>query len=209
MVFCLREQTDAAAQLHRGELQQWLSRGPPCPCRYVECLSLVRLPLSPQQTRQLHDSLNENLRHPKPDIQAGASAALKAFLLAYEPDSSPAALERTTEKYLDGLHDPNVAVRRGCTAALGALPQHLCVPLAAQLIKGLAEAVLVRPSSNNAQARQCTRHSSRMLDCKEDTLTGLHSRSRGSAQHPWLPLLLSSSECWLRASRSANQQCST
>lgn len=73
--------------------------------------------------------------------------------MAYEPDSSPAALQRTTEKYLGGLHDPNVAVRRGCTAALGALPQHLCVPLTAQLIKGLAEAVQVSQSSH-AQPRQ-------------------------------------------------------
>ena len=34
---------------------------------------------------------------------------------------------------------------RGCTAALGTRPQHLCLPLAAQLIKGLAEGF---PSSN-------------------------------------------------------------
>ena len=177
-----RKRTDPAARLHQQELQRWLSCGPQRPCRYIECLSLVRLPLSPEQTRQLHDSLDENLRHPKPDIQAAASAALKAFLLAYEPDSSVAALQRTTEKYLGGLHDPNVAVRRGCTAALGALPQHLCVPLAAQMIKRLAEAVQVSPSSS-AESWQWTVHSAQTLNRKEDTSTGLHSCYRGGAQH--------------------------
>lgn len=120
-------------------------------CRLIECLALAELPLSTAQHKQLHASINENLRHPTASIQTAACAALEAFAHTYLPASdahaTSEAVKHTTEKYLAQLQDPNVAVRRGAAAALGCLPPWLLTPLGVQVLSGLATATEVSTTS--------------------------------------------------------------
>lgn len=112
-------------------------------CRLVECLALAKLPLTPAQHKQLHSSIDENLRHPTASIQSAACSALAAFTATYMPTGDAEAINRTSDKYLGLLTDPNVAVKRGAAAALGALPTWLLEPLSRQILAGLAAATQV------------------------------------------------------------------
>lgn len=113
----------------------------------MECLALAELPLNPQQHKQLHISIDENLRHPTASIQAAACSALAAFSDAYLPASDAAAtadaVKRTSEKYLGLLTDPNVAVKRGAAGALGSLPPWLLTPVGSEALTALAAATEV------------------------------------------------------------------
>ncbi len=113
-------------------------------CRLIECTSTAGLPLSPKQQTQLLTTLNDNLGHPKMEIQAAAVPALRAFLQAYVITTGPAAPQQVTQKYLSSLQDANVAVRRGSAMALGVLPRWLLLSRAHEVIKGLASATQVR-----------------------------------------------------------------
>ncbi len=112
-------------------------------CRLVECLALAKLPLTPAQHKQLHSSIDENLRHPTASIQSAACSALAAFTATYMPTGDAEAIKRTSDKYLGLLTDPNVAVKRGAAAALGALPTWLLEPLSRQILAMLAAATQV------------------------------------------------------------------
>ena len=105
---------------------------------------MAQLPLTPSQHRQLHTSIDENLRHPTASIQSAACSALAAFAASYITTGDAEATKRTTDKYLGLLTDPNVAARRGAAAALGALPTWLLQPLSRQVLAGLAAATEVR-----------------------------------------------------------------
>ena len=111
--------------------------------RLVECIALAKLPLTTTQHKQLHTSIDENLRHPTAAIQTAACAALAAFAASYISTGDQEAVHRTSEKYLALLTDPNVAARRGAAAALGALPCWLLQPLSHQILAGLAAATQV------------------------------------------------------------------
>ena len=109
-----------------------------CYCRLVECLALARLPLTELQHKQLHSSIDENLRHPTASIQTAACSALAAFAATYIRDGDADSVQRASNRYLGLLTDPNVAARRGAAAALGALPSWLLMPLSRQILAGLA-----------------------------------------------------------------------
>ena len=110
----------------------------------MECTALARLPLTAPQHQQLHTSIDENLRHPTASIQTAACSALAAFAAAYITSGDADSVQRTSDKYLGLLADPNVAARRGAAAALGALPVWLLQPLSRQVLAGLAAATEVR-----------------------------------------------------------------
>ena len=107
-------------------------------CRLVECIALARLPLTEPQHKQLHTSIDENLRHPTASIQTAACSALAAFAATYIPNGDADSVERASNRYLGLLTDPNVAARRGAAAALGALPSWLLKPIRRQVLVGLA-----------------------------------------------------------------------
>ncbi|KAL0043717.1 hypothetical protein WJX82_009809 [Trebouxia sp. C0006] len=140
------------ARLYRGKGGE-LMRG--AVCRLVECLALAKLPLKPAQHKQLHSSIDENLRHPTASIQSAACSALAAFTATYMPTGDAEAVNRTSDKYLGLLTDPNVAVKRGAAAALGALPKWLLEPLSRQILAGLAAATQVEedPDDRDAETR--------------------------------------------------------
>ncbi|DBA68172.1 TPA: hypothetical protein ACH3X2_013907 [Trebouxia sp. C0005] len=140
------------ARLYRGKGGE-LMRG--AVCRLVECLALAKLPLTPAQHKQLHSSIDENLRHPTASIQSAACSALAAFTATYMPTGDAEAINKTSDKYLGLLTDPNVAVRRGAAAALGALPTRLLEPLSRQILAGLAAATQVEedPDDRDAETR--------------------------------------------------------
>lgn len=113
-------------------------------CRLVECIALARLPLTQPQHKQLHASIDENLRHPTASIQSAACSALAAFAATYIPNGDADSVQRTSDRYLGLLTDPNVAARRGAAAALGVLPSWLLKPLSRQILAGLASATEVK-----------------------------------------------------------------
>ena len=122
-------------------------------CRLVECIALAEVPLTASQHKQLHASIDENLRHPTATIQSAACSALAAFATNYIPSGDGASIQRTSDRYLGLLTDPNVAARRGAAAALGALPAWLLKPLSRQILAGLAAATEVRWMFSSAQDR--------------------------------------------------------
>lgn len=123
--------------------------------RLVECIALAKLPLTGPQHKQLHASIDQNLRHPTASIQTAACSALAAFAAAYIPHGDAESVERTSDRYLGLLTDPNVAARRGAAAALGALPPWLLKPLSRQVLAGLACATEVRYASHTDGHRDC------------------------------------------------------
>ncbi|CAL0300262.1 unnamed protein product [Lupinus luteus] len=90
--------------------------------RFIECISVSKVALPEKIKRSLHDTLNENLRHPNSQIQNAAVKALKHFVPAYLHSSDKKGTNDVIVKYLNMLSDPNVAVRRGSALAIGALP---------------------------------------------------------------------------------------
>ncbi|KAJ9523802.1 hypothetical protein QJQ45_020006 [Haematococcus lacustris] len=81
------------------------------------------LPASAAQHGKMREALEENLRHPQLAIQSAAVRAIGKYTRAYIVSAAEVAgFERTFDSYLARLHDPNVAVRRGCAAVMGVLP---------------------------------------------------------------------------------------
>eukprot|EP00884_Botryococcus_braunii_P022550 jgi/Botrbrau1/897/Bobra.0167s0018.1 len=140
------------ARLYRGKGGE-LMRG--AISRLIECCSKAELPLSLQQQHKSSEAINENLRHPNAEIRAAAAAALRAFASAYWRVGSKGVSEHAAPKYMEGLLDANVAVRRGYAMALGALPCHLLLPHAPALLPALAAATQVQadPEERDAEGR--------------------------------------------------------
>jgi hypothetical protein len=92
--------------------------------RFIECISIAQISLPDNIKQTLLDNLNENLRHPNPQIQSAAAEALKQFVSAYHgvKDDGKDDKGNITMKYLALLNDSNVAVRRGSALAIGVLP---------------------------------------------------------------------------------------
>lgn len=110
-------------------------------CRLVETTSAAGLPLSDEQQQCLYAQLRDNLRHPAPEIQASAAAALAAFAGHYLPHTAPEAQQQLVQQSVAALEEAgNVAARRGGALALGALPRWLLQPQAAAVLAALAAA---------------------------------------------------------------------
>jgi len=101
--------------------------------RFIECLSLCRLPLTVKQQVKLLDSVDACLKHPKEEIQEVAAAALGALTRSYFPvgPSGPSdrLQKRVVDKYVDILRtEDNPAASRGYALGLGRLPKKLLAP---------------------------------------------------------------------------------
>ncbi|EFJ45543.1 hypothetical protein VOLCADRAFT_94333 [Volvox carteri f. nagariensis] len=110
--------------------------------RLVERCAGVGLELSAQQHAKVLETLDENLRHPQQYIQTGAVAAVRAYARAYlagDPRAAAAFRTRYQDAYLTRLHDPNVAVRRGYSLALGSLPAQLLRPVLEEAVDALVD----------------------------------------------------------------------
>ncbi|KAJ4774444.1 Tubulin-specific chaperone D [Rhynchospora pubera] len=90
--------------------------------RFIECMSLSKIPLTEKIKKSLLDTLNENLKHPNFQIQSGAVDALKHFIPTYLASSSDKIIQDIVSNYVKLLDDLNVAARRGAALALGVLP---------------------------------------------------------------------------------------
>ncbi|KAL2632493.1 hypothetical protein R1flu_003972 [Riccia fluitans] len=125
-------------------------------CVLIECTANLRVLLPPKVEKVLHDSVDENLKHPNSDIQACAVAALKAFIAGYLLPASAPAIARTTSKYLQILkNDPNPAAQRGAALALGALPYDLLHPSWKEVMDALCAAIRLKgnPADDDAETR--------------------------------------------------------
>jgi tubulin-specific chaperone D len=102
-------------------------------CRFIECLSIARVPLTvPQQVRLL-DSLDACIPHPSEDIQEQACKALSALMRSYFPvgakGPSDRLQKRVVDKYAKEVRTSiNPAATRGFSLALGHLPAKLLAP---------------------------------------------------------------------------------
>lgn len=125
-------------------------------CRLVETTAAAGLPLSDEQQQCLYAQLRDNLRHPAPEIQAAAAAALAAFAGHYLPHASPEAQRQLVQQSVAGLEEVgNVAARRGGALALGALPRWLLQPQVAAVLAALAAASVPEeaPEARDAETR--------------------------------------------------------
>eukprot|EP00873_Tetraselmis_striata_P016212 jgi/Tetstr1/436476/TSEL_025304.t1 len=140
------------ARLYRGKGGEIMRAAA---CRLLECTAKAGVPVTPAQRKKLLDSLDEQLRHPNAEIQEGAAAALHAFTRAYMADGSAAAVKRTSGKWIELLHDANVAVRRGCALALGALPAPLFTPSREEVLRALCGALEIEedPEQRDPESR--------------------------------------------------------
>ena len=110
-------------------------------CRLVQTTSAAGLPLSGEQQQCLYAQLRDNLRHPAPDIQAAAAAALAAFAARYLPHAAPEAQQQLVQQSVVALGEVgSVTARRGGALALGSLPRWLLQPQAAAVLAALAAA---------------------------------------------------------------------
>ncbi|KAK7848916.1 tubulin-folding cofactor d [Quercus suber] len=123
--------------------------------RFIECISSSHLSLPEKIKRTLLDTLNENLRHPNSQIQNAATNALKHFFGAYMVAADTGGTGDISSKYLQLLTDPNVAIRRGSSLALGVLPYELLAKRWRDVLLQLCSATAIEdnPDDRDAEAR--------------------------------------------------------
>ncbi|KAM3740428.1 hypothetical protein ACB098_08G098000 [Castanea mollissima] len=123
--------------------------------RFIECISSSHLSLPEKINRTLLDTLNENLRHPNSQIQNAAINALKQFFGAYMVAAATGGTGDISSKYLQLLTDPNVAIRRGSSLALGVLPYELLAKRWRDVLLKLCSATAIEdnPDDRDAEAR--------------------------------------------------------
>ncbi|CAM6128397.1 unnamed protein product [Calypogeia fissa] len=123
--------------------------------RLIECTAIVRVPLYHKVQKVLHDSIDDNLKHPNASIQACAVAALRAFVQAYLLPVSEPSVTRTTLKYLQIVKTYNPAAQRGAALALGALPNDLLAPVWKDVVDTLCSALALKgnPAVDDAETR--------------------------------------------------------
>ncbi|KAL6757954.1 armadillo-type protein [Haematococcus lacustris] len=108
------------ARLHRGKGGEVMRQAVSI---LIGACADAALPASAAQHGKMREALEENLRHPQLAIQSAAVRAIGKYTRAYIVSAAEVAgFERTFDSYLARLHDPNVAVRRGCAAVMGVLP---------------------------------------------------------------------------------------
>lgn len=125
-------------------------------CRLAETTSATGLPLSSEQQQCMLAQLRENLRHPAPEIQAAAAAALGAFAARYLPHAEAEAQHALVAGFVAALRDTgSVAARRGGALALGALPRWLLHPERSTVLAALAAATVpeAAPQERDAESR--------------------------------------------------------
>lgn len=98
--------------------------------RYIECLSIAKIPLTVKKQVGLLDSLDVNLKHPNEDIQQAATAALSALMISYFPVGANGPSERLQDRVVNNYiklirEEENPAATRGYSLALGRLPMKL------------------------------------------------------------------------------------
>ena len=107
------------ARLYRGRGGE-IMRG--ATARLLEVLAALRMPCGPKMALKNLATLDDALKHPTEPISLAGVAALKQAGLAYFAEGAGAA-EPLVKRYVAPLRtDPNAALRRGYTLALGALP---------------------------------------------------------------------------------------
>ncbi|KAG0570729.1 hypothetical protein KC19_6G183600 [Ceratodon purpureus] len=111
--------------------------------RLIEVTAKVRVRLSVKSQKTLHDSLDENLKHPNGDIQAAAVSALRPFFRSYLLPASDTTVARSTAKYVKLLKtDPNPSAKRGAALAFSALPGELLAPMWKDILDALCAATI-------------------------------------------------------------------
>ena len=136
------------ARLYRGRGGEMMRSAV---CRFIECLSLARLPLTVKQQVKLLDSLDVCLKHPNEEVQEAAAAALSSLTRSYFPvgpnGPSDRLQKRVVDKYVDIVRtEDNPAAARGYALALGRLPKKLLAPNAHVLdrvLRSLADAAKI------------------------------------------------------------------
>jgi len=136
------------ARLYRGRGGEMMRSAV---CRFIECLSLARLPLTVKQQVKLLDSLDVCLKHPNEEVQEAAAAALSSLTRSYFPvgpnGPSDRLQKRVVDKYVDIVRtEDNPAAARGYALALGRLPKKLLAPSAHvldRILRTLADAAKI------------------------------------------------------------------
>jgi len=101
--------------------------------RFIECLSIAKIPLTVKQQVSLLDSLDSNLKHPSEEIQSSAAVALAKLMESSFPvgtnGPSDRLQKRVIDKYIEIItKEDNAAATRGFTLALGYLPAKILAP---------------------------------------------------------------------------------
>lgn len=103
-------------------------------CQVIGAIGYAQLSISTKTQVSHVECLNENLRQPHANVQIAAQEALRNILFHYFSTKAIDVLPSdrlqslTTKKYLEALRsEENVAVTRGFSLALGALPPRLAL----------------------------------------------------------------------------------
>ncbi|KAL4443777.1 hypothetical protein ABPG75_011514 [Micractinium tetrahymenae] len=122
-------------------------------CRLAETAAAAGLPLSSEQQQCLLAQLRENMRHPAPEIQTAAAAALAAFAARYLPHAADEAQRALVAGFVAALRETgSVAARRGGALALGALPRWLLQPQRSVVLAALAAATVPEAAAEERDA---------------------------------------------------------
>ena len=125
------------ARLYRGRGGE-IMRG--ATARLLEVLATLRMPCGPKMALKNLATLDDALKHPTEPISLAAVAALKEVGKAYFSEGAGGA-EPLVKRYVQPLKtDPNAALRRGFTLALGALP---AAQLSGDALVSAVEALIV------------------------------------------------------------------
>ncbi|PNH09641.1 Tubulin-specific chaperone D [Tetrabaena socialis] len=122
---------------------------------------VVRLLAVPPFTGPLLEGLVASIGGVDASLAKVASAALlEAAYLACDPRAAASFRSRYADAYASRLHDPNVAVRRGYSLALGCLPGALLRPMLDEALDALVEGCVPEdsPDERDVESRvACTK----------------------------------------------------
>lgn len=112
--------------------------------KIIESISTSNLTRSLKHRLRLLRTLDDNIKNPVPDIQLKALKALYPLsrqFICDDEDEINKVIKETIDKYCNGLHDENVAIRQGYAAALGQLPKFILEKKAYEVIDKLCGAI--------------------------------------------------------------------
>ncbi|XP_078448092.1 ARM repeat superfamily protein [Wolffia australiana] len=140
------------ARLYRGKGGEMMRAAV---SRYIECMSLAGISLPQKIKGTLLETLNENLRHPNPQIQSSAVSALKHFVAVYLLKSDSDDFAAVMHKHISLLKDSNVAARRGSALALGVMPPEFLTRSWEVVIRKLCDACEIQddPEDRDVESR--------------------------------------------------------
>ena len=105
-------------RLYRGKGGEIMREGV---CHLIYSMSLAKINFSKEERVYLFRQLQENFKHPNPEIQEEATKAFHAFCAAYEIERDETIVGELRVMFKASHTDENVAITRGYNMCFGVL----------------------------------------------------------------------------------------